>query len=134
MRTPYVATRRGPRAFGDSAHLGIQPQLAEKGIDPGFVAVDALALAYAGRKAEALAAAERAAALVRAGNFPTGQPIVHDLRTRVFLICGDRERALAELEALQADKTPFAPGWLRIDPHYAALRGEPRFERLTRAR
>jgi hypothetical protein len=57
-------------------------------------------------------------------------------RKRVWplLDVGERERALAELEAVQRSPARFAAGRLRFDPHFAALRGDPRFERLIAAR
>jgi hypothetical protein len=34
------------------------------------------------------------------------------------------------LEQMQAIPPPLTPAYLRIDPHYASLRGNPRFEKL----
>ncbi len=40
------------------------------------------------------------------------------------------EKALDVLEPLRAMPYDLSPGWLRIDPLFAPLRGNPRFERL----
>jgi hypothetical protein len=60
----------------------------------------------------------------------TGAYAQHQL-ARIYLLAGDTERALDRLEPLL--KVPYwiSPGWLRIDPNFAPLRGNPRFERLV---
>ena len=44
---------------------------------------------------------------------------------------GEPDKAIDQLEALL--KTPYflSPAWLRIDPNFAPLRGNPRFKRLV---
>jgi hypothetical protein len=51
-------------------------------------------------------------------------------RARVHLLLGDRDRALDQLEPLLRFPYYLSPGWLRIDPTFDALRGDPRFQRL----
>ena len=49
---------------------------------------------------------------------------------RVYLVAGQPEKAVDILQQLL--KIPFyvSPGWLKVDPTWAALRGNPRFEQL----
>ena len=53
------------------------------------------------------------------------------LLVRTYLLTGEPEKAIDALEPLL--KVPYflSPGWLRIDPAFAPLHGNPRFERLT---
>ena len=48
----------------------------------------------------------------------------------ILLQAGERERALDRLEPLVREPYMLSPGWLRIDPTFATLEGDPRFERL----
>jgi hypothetical protein len=50
---------------------------------------------------------------------------------RIYLLVGEPEKALDQLEPLL--RVPFypSPAWLRIDQTFAPLKGNPRFERLV---
>jgi tetratricopeptide (TPR) repeat protein len=91
-----------------------------------------LALAYMGRYPEAVAAGERGVELGPVSAVATtGAYYLHQL-VRIYLLAGEREKALDRLEALM--KVPYyvSPAWLRIDHDFAPLTGDPRFERLAR--
>jgi tetratricopeptide (TPR) repeat protein len=89
-----------------------------------------LALAYLGRKAEAVREGERSVALVpiEMQHFP-GPGIQHQL-VRIHVILGNHERALDLLEPLLKVPYYLTPAWLRIDPNFDPLRGNPRFDKL----
>jgi tetratricopeptide (TPR) repeat protein len=90
-----------------------------------------LALAYLGRKAEAVREGERSVALVpiEMQHFP-GPGIQHQL-VRIHVILGNHERALDLLEPLLKVPYYLTPAWLRIDPNFDPLRGNPRFDKLA---
>jgi hypothetical protein len=60
----------------------------------------------------------------------TGPYVQHQL-VRIYLLVGEPERALDALEPLLRIPYYLSPGWLRIDPTFEPLRGNPRFQRLV---
>ena len=59
-----------------------------------------------------------------------GAYLQHQL-VRIYLLVGEPEKALDQLEPLLTIPYELSPGWLQIDPTFAPLRGNPRFERLV---
>ena len=49
----------------------------------------------------------------------------------IYLLAGEREKALDRLEPLLTIPHYLWPGWLKIDRNFAPLRGNPRFRRLV---
>ena len=48
----------------------------------------------------------------------------------MYILLNQPEKALDRLEPLLRMPYDLSPGWLRIDPMFAPLKGNPRFERL----
>ena len=59
----------------------------------------------------------------------TGAYLQHQL-VRIYMVLGEREKALDLLEPLLRIPYYVSPGWLAIDPNFAPLKGHPRFEKL----
>jgi tetratricopeptide (TPR) repeat protein len=119
------------RAYADTALVANTEILKGAPNDAQRIMFRGLELAYLGRRAEAVAAVERSRSLAPIDGDHTVGPYYQQLAARAYLALGDQERALDLLEPLL--KVPYflSPGWLRIDPSFAALRGNPRFKRMT---
>jgi hypothetical protein len=61
-------------------------------------------------------------------------PYLRHQLCRIYLLNGDREHALECLERVLAVPYFLGPAWLRVDPNFAPLRGDPRFEKLAAGR
>ena len=119
------------RVYADTARLAFQEQLRAAPQDPQRHAYRGLALAYLGRKAEAIQEGERGVALMPISRDAyLGAYVQHQL-VRIYLLVGEPEKALDQLEPLLRMPFYLSPGWLRIDPTFAPLKGNPRFERLV---
>jgi tetratricopeptide (TPR) repeat protein len=119
------------RVYADSARLAFDEQLRATPDDAQRHVLRGLALAYLGRKAEAIADGERGVALLPVSRDAfSGAYNQHQL-ARIYLLMGEPEKALDRLEPLLKMPYYLSPDWLKIDPTFAPLRGHPRFERLV---
>jgi len=89
------------------------------------------ALAYLGRKSEAIAQAERGTAIMPVSKNAYTGPFYQHVLARVYVIVGEPDKALDCLEPLVQRPYVMSPGWLRLDPTWASLRGRARFEKLA---
>jgi len=119
------------RVYADSARLALEAQVRETPDNAQLHVLLGTALAYLGRKADAIREGHRAVELLPpAANAFSGVYNQHQL-ARIYVLVGEPERALDELEALLARPYFLSPGWLRIDPTFEPLRSHPRFKKLV---
>ncbi|HUR95460.1 MAG TPA: serine/threonine-protein kinase [Gemmatimonadales bacterium] len=122
--------QRLARTYADTTLLECTAQLRDAPDVADLHMCRGIALAYLGRKAEAIAEGRRGLELAPLGsNAPTHPGFKRGL-ARIYTLVGEPELALDELEGMF--KLPYyvTPAWLRIDPTFAPLKGNPRFEKL----
>ena len=118
------------RAYADTACRAADAQLAAEPEDAQRHELYGLCLAYLGRRNEAVREGQRAVAMLPvAKNADLGAYLQHQL-VRIYLLVGEPENALDQLEPLLRIPYYLSPGWLRIDPEFQPVRENPRFQKL----
>jgi hypothetical protein len=113
------------------ARLALEKRVQEVPENAQLRTLFGVALAYSGRMEEAVHEGERGVAQLPAsedGRFGTYD---EHLLTRIYLLAGDREKALARLSSLLRLPDFLSPRWLPLDPAFEPLRSDPRFQQLT---
>jgi TolB-like protein len=123
--------QRQARANADTARMGLEEQLRAAPLDGQRRVFHGLALALMGRKAEAIAEGRRGAELWPISRDYTNGAYVQLQLARIYMIVGEPELAVDQLEPLLKMPYYLSPGWLRIDPTWARLKGNARFQRLA---
>ena len=115
----------------EEARKAFDEQLRATPDDPQRHVVLGLSLAYLRRKDEAIREGQRAVALLPvAKDGYTGPYYQHQL-ARIYILVGEPERAIDQLEQLLKIPYYLSPAWLKIDPNFDPLRGNPRFQKLV---
>ena len=95
----------------------------------------AYALAILGKRAESIRDRDRAIAIaVATGDQWSTIPYAYHLVARIDVALGDRDAAIAVLGKILEKPYVISPAWLRIDPTWNSLRGDPRFQKLANGR
>jgi len=119
------------RVYADSARLAFEAQLRSAPNDYQRHLLRGLALAYLGQRGQAVLEGERALSLAQGtGDGYMNIPYARHVLARIYVAVGDHPHALDQLDSLLAKPYFISPAWLRIDPNWAPLKGDPSFERL----
>jgi TolB-like protein/Tfp pilus assembly protein PilF len=123
--------RARARIYADSARMAYEENIKATPDDPQQHALLGLALAYLGRKADAIREGQRGMELQPISKDAFSGPYMQHQLVRIYLVAGEPEKALDLLEPLLKIPYSLSPGLLRIDPNFAPLKGNPRFEKLA---
>lgn len=118
------------RVYADSARVAFQHMISRSTRNDQNFALLGLSLAYLGRYAEAIAAGQQA--IVPRNPRTIGSPGYNQFNlARIYAMAGRRDSAIATLERVLKIPLYVTPGWLRIDPTFASLRTDLRFQQLA---
>ena len=121
------------RSWADSAVRISDAELRDAPDDAQRHVFRGLMLGYAGRGTEALAAARRGLALhdaVPARRMDEAAGYYHLVAAHAALLAGDRAQAIAWVREGLARRPLKNAAWVRLDPAFTPLRGDPQFERV----
>lgn len=118
------------KAYADSAAVAYEQELRAAPNDGQHRALYGLALAFAGHGSEGMREGQRAMTLLPPSRDAYVGAYTQHQVARIYLAAGQPDRALDLLEPLLSMPYYLSPGWLRIDPTFASLRGNPRFRKL----
>ena len=121
---------REVRRFAEEAERGFASQLAQNLDNQQVGIAHALSLAYLGRRDEAIREGQRVMELLPLSRDAHSGPYRQHQLVRIYMILGEPDKALDELEPLLKMPYYLSPAWLAIDPNFTPLKGHPRFERL----
>ena len=123
------------RIWGDSAARGFALQVHEAPDDVQLHVILGLALALSGRHQDALretrAGLEGAPPGVEFSNLTS---YVYYVAARTAVVAGDRGQAVTWLSEARRRRYYSSPAWIRLDPSFKPLLGDPKFEQVLAAR
>ena len=129
----YRGDLRRARAYADTAVRASGRVLDDSPDDAQRRVLLGLALAYAGRKNDAIREGERGVSLLPISKDAYTGPYLQHQLVRIYILTGEPQKAMNLLEPLLEIPYYISPGWLRVDPTFATLRKLPRFQALTAA-
>jgi TolB-like protein/Flp pilus assembly protein TadD len=124
----------GVRVHAEEARKAFEEQLRASPEEPQRHASLGLALAYLGRKEEAIREGERAVSLQPVARDAVDGPYNQHQLARIYVLVGEPEKALDQLEPLLKISYWLSTAWLSIDPNFDPLRKNPRFQKLAATR
>ena len=119
------------RAYADSARIEYAMQLEDSPGDAQVHALMGVALGYAGRLTEAVLEGQKGVALGSIATDHFNGPYYNQQLARIYVMAGQPEKALDQIDILLKAHYIITPAWLKIDPNFDPLRQNPRFQKLV---
>jgi TolB-like protein/tetratricopeptide (TPR) repeat protein len=117
--------------YADSARIALEEQSRAAPEDAQRHVLLGVALAYLGRKAEAVREGRRGVELLPLSRDAYTGAYVQLQLARIYMLLGEQDKAMDQLDPLLQMPYYLSPGWLRIDPTFDPLRKHPRFMKLV---
>jgi tetratricopeptide (TPR) repeat protein len=117
--------------YAEEARKAFEEQLRAAPNDAQLHVEIGLALAHLGRKEEAIREGQRGVALDPVSKDAYNGPYFPHQLARIYMLVGEPELALDQLEPLLKNPYFLSPAWLKIDPNFDPLRNNPRFQTLV---
>ena len=128
----YLGDFARARAYADTAATAINAELKEAADSADLYHRLGFVEALRGRRAEALRALARADELLPESIDSWKAADRANTRARILVILGDSDAAIAALRQRIAQPAGFSANLVRLDPMFASLRADPRFQQLIR--
>jgi tetratricopeptide (TPR) repeat protein len=119
------------RDYAGEAVKVLEEQLRAAPDDAVRRAALGVALAHLGRREEAIHEGKRGVALAPVAKDSNIGTVVQHQLALIYILVGEPEKALDNLEPLLKIPYFLSPGWLEIDPSFDPLRTNPRFQRIV---
>jgi serine/threonine-protein kinase len=119
------------RVWADTSRREFERHLRVTPDDPQPLVAYGTALAYLGRRDEAIRAGTRAVEVLPPSKDMFLGPYVQHQLVRIYMALGEHEQALDVLEPLLSMPYTLTPAWLGIDPMFDPVRKHPRFQALV---
>src|SRR5262249_53228946 len=118
------------RHWADKAANALEKELRDNPKDDQRIGLRGWALACLGRTEDAIRDARRAVEMRPVSTDANGGAYNLELLAKTYVAAGQPEKAIDTLEELLKAPYWISDRWLAIDPNYAPLRGNPRFQKL----
>ena len=119
------------RVYAEEARKSNEEQLRGVPNDAQRRAFLGLSLAYLGRKEEAIREGLAATAQTPISKDAVNGPYYRHQLARIYILTGEPDKAIDELEQLLKVPYYLSSAWLKIDPNFDPLRNNPRFQKLV---
>ena len=119
------------RVYAEAARKAYEEQLRDAPDDAQRHAFFGLSLAYLGRKDEAIREGLRGVELRPISKDAVNGPYLSHQLARIYILVGEPEKAIDQLEKVLKVPYYLSPAWMKIDPNFDPLRGNPRFQKLV---
>jgi TolB-like protein len=118
------------RVYFDSARAVLDERVAARPEDPRLHAQIGLAYAGLGRADEAVSEGRRATGLLPISRDAYAGAALADNLAHIYVLVGENDAAIDEIEALLSADAPVSIPWLQVDPTWDPLREHRRFQEL----